>query len=89
MFPSNILGICHVIFFHREKSKSQSERCYHCLKGQLRDHFSCQIIDQIFQKKIQKCQCEILSEESSEISFGPFDENSDDDKSISENSDNA
>ena len=80
---------CDILPQFRDKSEPQSERCYHCLKGQLRDHFSCQIIDQIFQKKIQKCQCEILSEESSEISFGPFDENSDDDKSISENSDNA
>ena len=55
---------------------------YPCLKGQLRDHFSCQIIDQIFQKKTHKCQYEVLSEESSEISFGPFD----DDDSVSDES---
>ena len=87
---------CDILPHFREKSESQSRKCYHCLKGQLRDHFSCQIIDQIFQKKIQKCQCKVLSEESSEISFGPFDdddsdenvnENSDDDESINENSD--
>ena len=52
------------------------------------DHFSCQIIDQIFQKKTQKCQCEVLSEESSEISFGPFDDN-DSDENMNENSDDG
>ena len=44
------------------------------MKGQLKDHFSCQIIDQIFQKQTQNCQCEVLSAESSEISFGQFDD---------------
>lgn len=48
------------------------------MKGQLKDHFSCQIIDQIFQKKTQKCQCEVLSAESSEIIFSQFDDNDDD-----------
>ena len=48
------------------------------MKGQLKDHFSCQIIDQIFQKKTQKCQCEVLSAESSEISFGQFTDEDDD-----------
>ena len=76
---------CDILPHFREKPESQSRNCYHCLKGQLRDHFSCQIIDQIFQKKIQKCQCDILSEESSEISFGSFNENSDGD--VNENSD--
>ena len=38
------------------------------------------MIDQIFQKKTQKCQCEVFSTESSEISLGPYDETSDDDK---------
>ena len=78
---------CDILPYFREKSESQSRSCYHCLKGQIKDHFSCQIIDQIFQKKTQKCQCEVLSEESSEISLGPFDENSDDDEDVDENSD--
>ena len=64
---------CDILPHFREKSDSQSRKCYHCLKGQLRDHFSCQIINKIFQKK--KCQCEVLSEESSEISLGPSDDN--------------
>ena len=51
------------------------------MKGQLKDHFSCQIIDKLFQKKTQQCQCEVLSAESSEISFGQFtDEDDDNDK---------
>ena len=53
------------------------------------DHFSCQIIDQIFQKKTQKCQCEVLSEESSEISFGPFDDDENDESSDESSDDNA
>ena len=44
------------------------------MEGQLKDHFSCQIIDQIFQKQTQNCQCEVLSPESSEISLGQFDD---------------
>ena len=79
---------CDILPYFREKSESQSRSCYHCLKGQLKDHFSCQIIDQIFQKKTQKCQCEVLSEESSEISFGPFDDN-DSDENMNENSDDG
>ena len=46
---------CEILPHFREKSDSQSRKCYHCLKGQLKDHFSCQIIDKIFQKKTQKC----------------------------------
>ena len=70
---------CDILPYFRERSESQSKSCYHCLKGSLIDHFSCQVIDQIFQKKTQKCQCEVFSTESSEISLGPYDENSDDD----------
>ena len=79
---------CDILPYFREKSESQSRSCYHCLKMQLKDHFSCQIIDQIFQKKTQKCQCEVLSEESSEISFRPFDDN-DSDENMNENSDDG
>ena len=57
------------------------------MKGQLKDHFSCQIIDQIFQKKTQKCQCEVLSAESSEISFGQFDDDDDDDDNDEDDND--
>ena len=70
---------CDILPYFRERSESQSKSCYHCLKGSLIDHFSCQVIDQIFQKKTQKCQCEVVSTESSEISLGPYDETSDDD----------
>ena len=70
---------CDILPYFRERSESQSKSCYHCLKGSLIDHFSCQVIDQIFQKKTQKCQYKVFSTESSEISLGPYDENSDDD----------
>ena len=70
---------CDILPYFRERSESQPKNCYHCLKGSLIDHFSCQIIDQIFQKKTQKCQCGGFSKESSEISLGPIDEDSDDD----------
>ena len=39
---------CDILPYFREKSESQSRSCYHCLKGQHKDHFSSQIIDQIF-----------------------------------------
>ena len=73
---------CDILPHFREKSDSKSRKCYHCLKGQLKDYFSCQIIDKIFQKKTQECQCEVLSAESSEISFGLFD----DDDNVSDKS---
>ena len=79
---------CDILTYFREKSKSQPKSCYHCLKGSLVDHFSCQVIDQIFQKRTQKCQCEVFSKESSEISDDNEDEDSDDDESISDHSDN-
>ena len=41
---------CDILPYFRERSESQSKSCYHCLKGSLIDHFSCQIIDQIFKK---------------------------------------
>ena len=63
---------CDILPYFRERSESQPKNCYHCLKGSLIDHFSCQILDQIFQKKTWKCQC-------SEISLGLLTEDSDDD----------
>ena len=48
------------------------------MKGQLKDHLSCQIIDKIFQKTTHKCQCEVPSTESSEISFGQLTDKDDD-----------
>ena len=66
---------CEILPHFREKTDFPPRTCYHCLQGQLRDHFSCQIIDKIFQKNTQPCQCEILSEENSETSFGSSDDN--------------
>ena len=60
---------CEILPHFREKTDSPPRICYHCLQGQLRDHFSCQIIDKIFQKNTKPCQCEILTEEDSETSF--------------------
>ena len=57
------------------------------MKGQLKDHLSCQIIDQIFNKKTQKCQCEVLSTESSEISFGQLTDEDDDNDDNDDNDD--
>ena len=56
----------------RDNPDYQSRKCYHCRKGQLKDHFSCQVIDKIFQKQTQNCQCD-PSSESSEINFDQSD----------------
>ena len=81
---------CDILPYFRENSDYQPKKCYHCLKGQLKDHLSCQIIDKIFNKTTHKCQCEVPSTESSEISFGQLtdedddnDENDDDDNQSS------
>ena len=84
MPPSHICGINHVTFF---LTFGKDLNPNHCLKGSLVDHFSCQIIDQIFEKKTQKYQCEVFSKEHSEISLGPFDEDSDDDEDVDKNND--
>ena len=76
---------CDILPHFRGRADSQSKNCYHCTKGSLVDHFTCKIIDQIYSKNTQKCQCELRSKESSEISLGPFDGESDDDED--ENSD--
>ena len=76
---------CDILPHFRGRADSQSKSCYHCTKGSLVDHFTCKIIDQIYSKNTQKCQCELISKESSEISLGPFDGESDDDED--ENSD--
>ena len=59
-------------------------------KRALKDQLSCQIIDKIFNKTTHKCQCEVPSTESSEISIGQLtdedddnDENDDDDNQSS------
>ena len=57
------------------------------MKGQLKDHLSCQIIDKIFQKTTHKCQCEVPSTESSEISLDQLTED-DNDNDENDNIDN-
>ena len=78
---------CDILPYFRGRADSQFKNCYHCTKGSLVDHFTCKIIDQIYSKNTQKCQCGSFSKESSEISLGPFDEDSGDDGSMNENSD--
>ena len=43
-------------------------------KRALKDQLSCQIIDKIFNKTTHKCQCEVPSSESSEMSIGQITE---------------
>ena len=69
---------CDILPYFRENSDYQPKKCYHCMKGQLKDHLSCQIIDKILQKTTDKCQCEVPSTESSEISFGQLTDEDDD-----------
>ena len=76
---------CDILPYFRGRADSQFKNCYHCTKGSLVDHFTCKIIDQIYSKNTQKCQCGSFSKESSEISLGPFDEDSNDEED--ENSD--
>ena len=78
---------CDILPYFRGRADSQSKSCYHCAKGSLVDHFTCQIIDQIFQKKTQKCQCEVFSKESSEISLGPFDDEEDENSDVDDDGD--
>ena len=78
---------CDILPYFRENSNYQPNKCYHCLKGQLKDHLTCQIIDKIFQKTTHKCQCEVPSTESSEISLYQLTED-DNDNDENDNIDN-
>ena len=65
---------CDILPHFRQNYNYQPKSCYHCLKGQLRDHLSCQILDRIFNKTTHKCQSEVPSSESSEMSIGQITE---------------
>ena len=84
--------VCDILLHFRKNNNYQPKSCYHCLKGQLRDHLSCQILDKIFNKTTHKCQCEVPSTESSEISIGQLtddeDDNDEDDNDENDNDDN-
>ena len=41
---------CDILPYFRGRADSQSKSCYHCTKGSLVDHFTCQIIDHIYNK---------------------------------------
>ena len=54
----------------RKNTQYEAKKCYHCHKGQLKDHFSCKVIDK-FQKETKACQCDKndASSESSHLSY--------------------
>ena len=65
---------CDILPHFRNNNNYQPKSCYHCLKGQLKDHLSCTILDKIYNKTTHRCQCEVPSSEGSEISIGQITE---------------
>ena len=65
---------CDILPHFRKNNNYKPKSCYHCLKGQLRDHLSCTILDKIYNKTTHRCQCEVLSSEGSEMSIGQITE---------------
>ena len=44
--------------FHLKYSRNyRPKECYHCPKGQFQEHASCKILDGLFNKTTNRCQC--------------------------------
>lgn len=52
----------------RMRPQSPTKSCYHCEKGPLTHHYSCQIIDRIFDKETITCHCKAVDTSSESLS---------------------
>ena len=76
-YPWDIPPYCNILPHLRNNINYQPKSCYHCSKGQLQDHVSCNVLDELYNKTTNRCQCVTPSEES-EISFGQLTEDESD-----------
>ena len=76
-YPWDIPPYYNILRHLRNNINYQPKSCYHCSKGQLQDHVSCNVLDELYNKTTNRCQCVTPSEES-EISFGQLTEDESD-----------
>ena len=76
-YPWDIPPYCNILPHLRNNINYQPKSCYHCSKGQLQDHVSCNVLDELYNKTTNRCQCVTPSEES-KISFGQLTEDESD-----------
>ena len=67
-YPWDYPPYCNTPRHLRYNRNYQPKDCYHCPKGQLRDHVSCEVLDRLYNKTTNRCQCVTPSAES-EISL--------------------
>ena len=56
-FPWDNPPHCYNPFHLRFRRNYQPKECYHCPKGQFQEHASCKILDGLFGKITNRCQC--------------------------------
>ena len=61
----------------RNNNDYQQKQCYHCPKGPLQNHVSGLVLDTLYNRKTQRCQCGTLTEESDVESYVSLEQISD------------
>ena len=56
-FPWDNPPHCYNPFHLRFRRNYQPKECYHCPKGRFQEHASCKILDGLFNKATNTCQC--------------------------------
>ena len=59
-FPWDNPPHCYSPFHLRFRRNYQPKECYHCPKGRFQEHASCKILDGLFNKATNTCQCTAL-----------------------------
>ena len=62
-YPWDYPPYCNTPRHLRYNRNYQPKDCYHCPKGQLRDHVSCEVLDRLYNKTTNRCQCATPSAE--------------------------
>ena len=56
-FPWDNPPHCYNPFHLKFRRNYQPKECYHCPKGRFQEHESCKILDRLFNKATNTCQC--------------------------------
>ena len=84
-FPWDNPPHCYNPFHLRFRRNYQPKECYHCPKGRFQEHESCKILDGLFNKATNTCQCtapapdinlQQLTEDEEESDISDINENS-------------
>ena len=84
-FPWDNPPHCYSPFHLRFRRNYQPKECYHCPKGRFQEHESCKILDRLFNKATNTCQCtapvpdidlQQLTEDEEESDISDINENS-------------